>query len=56
MQRYLTDYPALAIRYFTDLDADGNGFLESLEWLEYLHRNKTYEDPEAEKSVVDKQR
>ena len=38
------DYSSLVSGHFIESDSDGNGFLDSLEWLRYLHKNKTRVD------------
>ena len=41
--------------HFEEADYDESGLLEAAEWLEYLHKNKTYRS-DAERDAVDKQR
>ena len=48
-------YERLLQLHFEEADYDGSGNLEAAEWLEYLHKNKTYHS-DAERDAVDKQR
>ena len=48
-------YERMMELHFEEADYDGSGRLEAAEWLEYLHKNKTYHS-DAERDAVDKQR
>ena len=48
-------YEQMLEHHFVESDYDGSGRLEAAEWLEYLHKNKTYHS-DAERDAVDKQR
>lgn len=48
-------YERMMELHFAEADYDGSGRLEAAEWLEYLHKNKTYHS-DAERDAVDKQR
>ena len=48
-------YDQMMELHFEEADYDGSGRLEAAEWLEYLHKNKTYHS-DAERDAVDKQR
>ena len=48
-------YEQMLEYHFGESDYDLSGRLEAAEWLEYLHKNKTYHS-DAERDAVDKQR
>ena len=48
-------YEQMLEHHFGESDYDLSGRLEAAEWLEYLHKNKTYHS-DAERDAVDKQR
>ena len=48
-------YDDLILEHMRESDGDHNGFLDSLEWLGYLNRNKTFPSAERKKEL-DEQR
>ncbi len=50
------EYSAIASGHFSASDADADGFLDSLEWLRYLNRNKSKGAPKNDEDDVDNQR
>ena len=41
-------YHTLMIHHLHDSDRDKNGYLDALEWLEYLHKNKQNRDKDLD--------
>lgn len=51
-------YRDIMVNHLQEADSDGNGFLDSLEWLQHLHSDKNKQEEKNNKwdKKVDKQR
>ena len=49
-------YPSIMHRQFEGADSDADGFLDSLEWLQYLRENKRYKKEDSENAEMDRRR